>query len=253
MPPDASRVPWTYPAIMLLSVAVAAALGRGSQSSLGLTPSRRLGIALGAFCGAMIGAKLPFVLSDWEGLKSGRAWFDGGKTIVLGLVGGYFGVELAKWSLGIRIKTGDSFAVPVPAAVAIGRLGCFVGGCCFGKPTSLPWGLDFGDGLRRHPAQLYEAAFHATMAVVLARMRGRGMFRGQLIKLYIIVYLIYRFFTEFLRPEPVIFAGFTGYQWAAAALVPVFVLLWARDARSGEADEATRRGLCPFGGAAGRL
>jgi len=185
----------------------------------------------------MIGAKLPFVLSDWEGLKSGRAWFDGGKTIVLGLVGGYFGVELAKWSLGIRIKTGDSFAVPVPAAVAIGRLGCFVGGCCFGKPTTLPWGIDFGDGLRRHPTQLYEAALHATIAVVLAWMRGRGTFRGQLIKLYIIVYLIYRFFTEFLRPEPVVFAGFTGYQWAAVALVPVFVSLWAQDARKGLADD----------------
>lgn len=225
-------LPWTYPAIMLLSVAVAAALGRGSQSSLGLTLTQRLGIAFGAFCGAMIGAKLPFVLADWEGFKSGRAWFDGGKTIVLGLVGGYFGVELAKWSLHIRTKTGDSFAVPVPAAVAVGRLGCFVGGCCFGKPTTLPWGINFGDGLRRHPTQLYEAAFHASMAVVLAWMRHRGMFKGQLIKLYIIVYLIYRFFTEFLRPEPQIFAGLTGYQWAAVALVPVFGVLWADDART---------------------
>ena len=241
MIPTTTSLPWTYPAIMLLSVAVAAALGRGSQSSLGLTRSQRLGIAFGAFCGAMIGAKLPFVISDWEGLKSGRAWFDGGKTIVLGLVGGYFGVELAKWSLGIRIKTGDSFAVPVPVAVAIGRLGCFVGGCCFGKPTTLPCGIDFGDGLRRHPTQLYETAFHATMAVVLAWMRGRGMFRGQLIKLYIIVYLIYRFFTEFLRPEPVIFAGLTGYQWAAVALAPVFVLLWAQDARRRKAIDGDVR------------
>jgi phosphatidylglycerol---prolipoprotein diacylglyceryl transferase len=235
MPPDASHPPWSYVAIMILSVAVAAVLGRGSQASLGLSRSQRLGIALGAFCGAMIGAKLPFVLSDWEGLKSGRAWFDGGKTIVLGLVGGYFGVESVKWSLGIRIKTGDSFAVPVPAAVAIGRLGCFVGGCCFGKPTTLPWGVDFGDGLLRHPTQLYETAFHAMMALVLAWMRGRGMFRGQLIKLYIIVYLIYRFLTEFLRPEPAIYARLTGYQWAAMALAPVFVLLWAQDARSGKA------------------
>ena len=248
-----TSLPWTYPAIMVLSVAVAAALGRGSQSSLALTRTQRLGIALGAFCGAMIGAKLPFVLADWEGLKSGLAWFDGGKTIVLGLVGGYFGVELAKWSLAIRVKTGDSFAVPVPAAVAIGRLGCFVGGCCYGRQTSLPWGVNFGDGLRRHPTQLYEAAFHATMALVLAGMRRRGMFRGQLIKLYIIAYLIYRFFTEFLRPEPVIFAGLTGYQWAAVALVPVFGALWVEDMRSvrkpvrqwsdGNAEEPA--GTCP--------
>jgi hypothetical protein len=91
---------------------------------LGLTPRQRLGIGLGAFCGGMIVAKLPFVLADWEGQVDGRAWFDNGKTIVFGLVGGYFGVELAKWALGIRVKTGDGFAVPV-AAVAIGRPACF--------------------------------------------------------------------------------------------------------------------------------
>ena len=225
-----TTLPWTYPVVMILAVAVAAMLSRGSQSGLGLTRTQRLGIALGAFCGSMIGAKLPFALADWEGLKSGRVWFDGGKTIVLGLVGGYFGVELAKWWLHVRVKTGDSFAVPVPAAVAIGRLGCFLGGCCFGKATSLPWGVNFGDGFR-HPTQLYEAAFHASMALLLGLMRMRGIFRGQLIKFYIIAYLIYRFFTEFLRPAPQILAGLTGYQWSAIALVPVFVALWANDAR----------------------
>jgi phosphatidylglycerol:prolipoprotein diacylglycerol transferase len=243
MSPDASRSFWTYPAVMILSVAVAVVLGRGSQASLGLSRSQRLGIGLGAFCGAMIGAKLPFVLTDWEGLKSGLVWFGSGKTIVLGLVGGYFGVELVKVWLGIRIKTGDSFAVPVPAAVAIGRLGCFVGGCCFGKPTTLSWGVDFGDGLHRHPTQLYEMAFHATMALVLASMRGRGFFRGQLIKFYIIVYLIYRFLTEFLRPEPAILSGLSGYQWAAMALAPVFVLLWAQDARSAKASGELREAV----------
>jgi phosphatidylglycerol:prolipoprotein diacylglycerol transferase len=224
-------LPLAYPLLMGLSLMVAALLSRGSQKSLGLSGKERLAIAFGAFCGAMLGAKLPFVLADWEGLKSGQAWFDGGKTIVLGLVGGYFGVELAKWSMNVTIKTGDSFAVSVPAAVAIGRIACFMGGCCYGKETLLPWGVNFGDGLKRHPTQLYETMFHASMAMILAWMRSRGMFRGQLIKLYIITYLIYRFVTEFLRPEPQIFAGLTGYQWATIALVPVFVGLWARDAR----------------------
>ena len=67
-------------------------------------------------------------------------------------------------------------------------------------------------------------------------MRSRGMFRGQLIKLYIIVYLSYRFLTEFLRPEPQIFGGLTGYQWASLALVPVFGALWVRDARTSSPD-----------------
>ncbi len=179
----------------------------------------------------MLGAKLPFLLSDWHGLLTGRAWFENGKTIVFGIVGGYLGVELAKANLGVRVKTGDTFAVPVAAAVSVGRLACFVGGCCYGVPTRLPWGVDFGDGLRRHPTQLYESAFHLSMALLLAWFQRRKWFRGQLIKLYILSYLVYRILSEFLRPESVLALGLTGYQWAALALLPVFVWLWVRDAR----------------------
>jgi phosphatidylglycerol---prolipoprotein diacylglyceryl transferase len=233
-----STVPWVYPWIMLASLATALALRTRTPQPSGLTGLERAGIALGAFCGAMIGAKLPFAMADWHALLDGRAWFENGKTIFFGMVGGYLGVELAKAMLGVRVKTGDGFAVPVAGAVAVGRLGCFAAGCCHGVATTLPWGVDFGDGLRRHPAQLYEMAFHATAAVALAALQRRGAFRGQLIKLYIIAYLIYRFATEFLRPEPVLALGLTGYQWACLALVPVFAALWIGDART----EAERLG-----------
>lgn len=219
-----------YTLIMILAIATAAILNRRGDRALPLPAAQRWGIALGAFCGAMIGSKVPFVLADWDGLLSGQAWFDNGKTILFGLVGGYFGVELAKALLGVTIKTGDSFAVPVAAAVAVGRLACFVGGCCFGKPTSLPWGVSFHDGIARHPTQLYESAFHASAAVFLAWTECRGLFRYQRIKLYLLAYLIYRFFTEFLRPEPVVALGLTAYQFGALVLIPVFVWLWNRDA-----------------------
>ena len=238
-------LPWYYPLIMLASVAVAIVLSRRTQSALGLSRRERLGIGLGAFCGAMIAAKLPFVLADWEGLLSGRAWLENGKTIVFGIAGGYFGVELAKALLGVRVKTGDSFAVPVAAALAIGRLGCFAAGCCHGTVTGVSWAVDFGDGLRRHPTQLYESAFHLAASLVLAWLMRQGILRGQLIKLYLITYLIYRFLTEFIRPEPVLAFGLTGYQWACLALIPVFVALWARDAQAslrGKAGVAARVG-----------
>jgi len=222
-------VHWSYPVIMLLAVGVGAALSRNTQSRLGLTARQRFGLGLGAFCGAMIGAKLPFALAHREGLVSGIAWISNGKTIVFGLVGGYLGVEIVKALCAVRVKTGDSFAVPVAASVAVGRLACFSAGCCFGQPTSLPWGVDFGDGGPRHPTQLYESAFHLTMAFGLFWMAQRGWFRLQLIKLYIIIYLIYRFATEFLRPEPILALGLTVYQWAALALIPVFGLLWLLD------------------------
>jgi phosphatidylglycerol:prolipoprotein diacylglycerol transferase len=223
-----------YTLVMLAAVVVMSLLLRRWQARLPLAWWQKLGIGLGGFCGAMIGAKLPFLLSDWTGLMSGTAWLADGKTILCGIVGGYCGVEAAKWALDIRVKTGDSFAVPVAVGVAIGRLACFIGGCCYGTPTDLPWGVCFarsGDSLPRHPTQLYEAAFHLLMAGVLFAFQSRGLLRGQLIKLYILAYLSYRFFSELIRPEPRLLLGLTGYQWAALALAPLFLWLWWKDAR----------------------
>lgn len=222
-------LPWTYPAIMALAILASLAISRSRQQRLGLTATQRLAIGLGAFCGSLIGAKLPFLLADWDGLASGRAFLENGKTIVMGLAGGYLGVEMAKWSCEIRVKTGDSFALAAAVALGIGRLSCFVGGCCYGTPTSLPWAFDFGDGVPRHPTQLYEAAFHLACAAVLLGLERRQLLGGQRIKAYILAYLVYRFFTEWIRPEPKLWQGLTGYQWASLALMPVFVGLWLRD------------------------
>jgi len=223
-----------YALVMLAALVTCSLLLRRTQARLPLAWWEKLGIGLGAFCGAMLGAKLPFVLADWNGMISGAAWLSDGKTIMCGIVGGYFGVEIAKWTLDVRVKTGDTFAVPVAVAVAIGRIACFVGGCCYGTPTSLPWGVPFlsaGDSppVPRHPTQLYEAAFHLAMAALLWRLQQRGQLRGNLIKLYILSYLAYRFVTEFIRPEAEILLGLTGYQWAAVALAPLFAWLWWRD------------------------
>jgi phosphatidylglycerol:prolipoprotein diacylglycerol transferase len=177
----------------------------------------------------MLGAKLVFLLIDPHASWLMSDFLDSGKTILGGMLGGYFGVELTKWTLGLKVKTGDSFVVPVAASVAVGRLGCFVAGCCYGTPTSLPWGVDFGDGVPRHPTQLYEAAFHACMAFALYRLREQGRYPRQLMKLYILSYLVYRFLTEFIRPEPRLLDGLTGYQLIALAMIPLFVYLWRRD------------------------
>lgn len=220
-----------YALIMASAIAAGAFLSRRTQASLILTRSEKLGIGLGAFCGAMIGAKLPFVLADWRGFLDGSAWFSDGKTILCGLVGGYFGVEVAKWSLGVCAKTGDSFAVPVATAVGIGRLACFQAGCCYGTPTSLAWGVVFPavDLQPRHPTQLYETVFHLSLACLLWLLFKRGVLRGQLVKLYILLYAAYRFVTEFIRPEANLWGGLTGYQYATFALAILFAWLWWRD------------------------
>ena len=80
----------------------------------------------------------------------------GGKTIVGGLIGGLVGVELVKLAMGIRRSTGDLYAPALAVAIAIGRIGCLLTGVAddtSGTPTSLPWGMDLGDGVSRHPTQ----------------------------------------------------------------------------------------------------
>lgn len=226
-------MPWLYPFIIALAIGTGLVLSRQTQQGMPLAPRERLGIALGAFIGAMLGAKLPFALSDWQQLLSGAVWFSDGKTILTGLVGGYLGVVVAKWSLDVHTRTGDSFAMPVAASVAIGRLGCFVAGCCYGRETTLPWGVVFPEqgALPRHPTQLYEAAFHGVMAILLYYLQQDGVFRGNLMKLYIVAYATYRFFSEFLRDERPLWLDLTGYQWASLALIVWFAALWWYDAK----------------------
>jgi phosphatidylglycerol:prolipoprotein diacylglycerol transferase len=232
----------TYPLIMLAALATGWWLLKHQQSDLPLPAWQKMAIGMAAFCGAMLGAKLPFALSDWEGLLSGSAWFANGKTIMCGMVGAYLAVELVKWIYGIKVKTGDTFAVPIAVTVGIGRLGCFVAGCCYGTPTSLPWAVTFPsvDQIPRHPTQIYETLFHLLMAGILMQLQKRSLpwLRGQLVKLYIMSYLTYRFFTELIRPEPEMLVGLTAYQWFALAMLPCFALLWWHDAAQPRAKVA---------------
>ena len=222
---------WTYAAIMLAAWATAFGLLFLTRQPLGVDRRGLAAIALGAFCGGMIGAKLPFVLADWPGFLSGRAWFDDGKTIVSGLLGGYFGAMITEWALGIQGLACDVLAAPLAAGIGIGRLACFHAGCCYGVPTSLPWGVNFGDGQLRHPTQLYESAFHLLAAVALVQLQRRQMFRGQLVRVYFVAYFVFRFATEFIRPEPRIYFGLTGYQVATLVLAPFFALWCCPGAR----------------------
>lgn len=204
---------------------------RLNVAPLPLSTREKWGVVLGAFCGSMILAKLPYVLMGGRSAPFGIAWLENGKTITLGLVGGYLGVEIAKRRMGISVKTGDNFAMPAAVAICIGRLGCLYAGCCYGTPTTLPWAMRFADGIPRHPTQIYEAIFHGAAAVGLYALQVRGILRGQLIKLYFITYFVFRFLTEFIRPEPRVWLGLTFYQWAGVIFVPVFASLWVKDER----------------------
>lgn len=200
-----------------------------------LSSQQRLGIALAAFIGGALGGKLPWVFTDTTSWLRLNVWLADGKTITTGLIGAYAAVELSKLALGVRAKTGDAFALPLALALAVGRWGCFFNGCCHGVPTDLPWGVSFptvsGDLVRCHPTQIYESLFHLGMAIILWQCLRRDCLRDRQLKFYLIGYCLFRFFIEFIRPEPVWALGLTFYQWVCVAFGSALALQWAWDER----------------------
>ena len=227
----------SYACLLVVSIAVAMRLLQRRQRQLSLTQSQRVLIGGAAFVGSMIGAKIPF-LGDrgWGAFYDGTVWFADGKTILGGIVGGYVAVEFAKWTANIRARTGDTFALPVAVAVAIGRIGCFVAGCCYGRVTTVPWGVAFPlaqdeSGIVRHPTQLYEVAFHSIAALSLLVTDRKKWLVGNQLKAYLIAYMIYRFLSEWLRPESPILLNLTVYQLVSVAIVAILIMLWVRDSQ----------------------
>jgi prolipoprotein diacylglyceryltransferase len=117
---------------------------------------------LGAGLGAVVFGTANLWLSGMPGI---------GRSIEGAVAGGIVAVELYKHLAGIRSRTGARFALPLAVGVAVGRIGCYLAGVddfTYGTPTTLPWGHDFGDGVLRHPVQLYEGAVMAGFAVFYA-------------------------------------------------------------------------------------
>ncbi len=203
-----------YSLFMLLSIAAGTGLFMINTRNRAASSGQIFPIALAALIGGVLGAKLPVVL--WN-LGHGPSWqaLLAGRTIVGGLVGGTLGVLYIKKRLGIRNRYGNLLAAPVALGMAIGRIGCLLNGCCFGKPTTMPWGVDFGDGIARHPTQLYELAFClSALGIILLRQKKAPP--GSLLSGFFISYFLFRFFEEFLRPHPA-WAGLTTFQWICIA------------------------------------
>ncbi len=174
--------------------------------------------ALGALAGARVLGLLeqaPRIGWHWSALFAPT----GGKTIVGGLLGGWLAVELAKLALHVRSRTGDLYAVPLALGIAIGRIGCFLAGLAddtYGTPTTLPWGVNFGDGIPRHPTQLYELAFLLLLAAALTWRGRRPHPQGQLFRIFMAAYLSWRFLIDFIKPQPHVH-GLNMIQWACLA------------------------------------
>jgi phosphatidylglycerol:prolipoprotein diacylglycerol transferase len=173
-------------------------------------------------CGGVLGAKVTeWVLAGGAGLAAHPlAVLDprlGGRALIGGVIVGWGVVEVAKRRLGIRRSTGDLFALALPAGEAVGRVGCFFNGCCYGVPTALPWAV-YQHGAWRHPAQLYAAALALTLFAALAAMRDRLPREGDLFRLYLALFGAGRFVLEFVRERTLSFGGLSLAQWICLEL-----------------------------------
>ena len=203
---------------------------RRRRHELSLPEGRDLALLLAAGVGALGGSRL-------------LAWLDGaadGKTIVGGLLGGWIAVEIAKRALGIRRPTGDAFVLPLISAMAVGRVGCFLAGFSdgtYGTPTSLPWGVNLGDGVSRHPVQLYEIAFLLVFGALLVGVRAR-LRTGESFLFFVAAYGAFRFGVDFFKPgRPISPFGLTAIQLACIAGVAAALAVLAHRRR-----EAVARG-----------
>ncbi len=200
---------------------------------------RRFILLVSCLLGAAIGNKALFWIEFPQLLVTaghGLGLLLGGQSIVGGLLGGLIGIELAKRLIGYRHSTGDYFVFPLLLGIFIGRIGCFLAGLSdgtFGNATSMPWGIDFGDGISRHPTQLYEMIFIAILGLLLLHYRQRFSTQaGLLFKVMLSAYLLWRFFIDFLKPMPyVYFGGLSGIQLVALIAILFYLPLTWHQAR----------------------
>lgn len=206
-------------------------LKRDGVSARALLNGGRFAVLLGCLFGAAIGNKLVFWIEMPNLLplywNRPEVWF-AGQSMVGGLLGGLMGVELAKKWSGVRRSAGDAFVFPILLGLMIGRMGCFVAGLedgTFGSPTTLPWGIDFGDGVMRHPTQLYEIFFAGALWIVLHHLRShRTLQPGLLFKTMLSSYLLWRLLADALKPVPYDYGfGISGIQIVCAIALLVYV------------------------------
>jgi prolipoprotein diacylglyceryltransferase len=172
--------------------------------------------------GAGLGAYLFGTLNLWLSGMPGIA-----RSVEGALAGGIVAIELYKWRAGIALRTGARFALPLAVGIATGRIGCYYAGLddfTYGTATTLPWGHDFGDGVLRHPVQLYEslamAAYAAVYIVAVFRHDVFVVTNG--FYLALAFYGLQRFVWEFLKPYGALIGPLTLFH-----LLSLFILFYA--------------------------
>jgi phosphatidylglycerol:prolipoprotein diacylglycerol transferase len=226
-----------------LMVALGALLGvflmRRELARRGLDVSAGTDAALAGVVGGLAGAKLLYVIEHWAEPLSDTLFSRGGMSWFGGLVGGVVaGLLVIAWR---RLPLMAVLAAAAPAITlgqAVGRIGCFLVGDDYGRPTSLPWGVAFPQGLpptfeHVHPTQIYEAIPLFFYTWLLVRWRRNGVADVALFGRYLFLVGATRFLIEFVRVDVVVALGMTTAQWFALGAAIAGVVLMVRGASRG--------------------
>jgi len=241
----------THDLFSIAGIAVGLAIYYAELRRRGMLDQRILFISLAVLIGGGLGGRL---LLAWEHLDAYEdlaaaplTWVieHSGKSLIGAIVGGWVAAVSAKWAFGYRRSTGDCYALAIPVAVAIGRVGCFLSELPLGTPTDLPWGVRVppstaaafswcpGCDLPMHPSMLYEIAFNLVAIVAILRWGRRVPVQGDLLKAYLLAAFVFRFLVEFVRGnEPQAF-GLSGPQLVLIPLTALLVVHFAREVRQG--------------------
>jgi prolipoprotein diacylglyceryltransferase len=184
----------------------------------------RTWIIIGAILGALVGSRLVGGLEDPTQINKADNilfYFYQNKTVLGGFLGGLAGVEIVKKIIAEKQASGDLFVYPIILALIIGRIGCFSMGVyeeTYGTVTTLPWGINLGDGPLRHPVCLYEIIFLLGLWIgLLATQKRFSLEQGASFKLFMIAYLVFRFLLDFIKPHFTFDIGLSTIQLACMA------------------------------------
>jgi phosphatidylglycerol---prolipoprotein diacylglyceryl transferase len=251
---------YTYGVLLAAAYLLGLKFAMVRAKARGLDAVRVLDLGIYIIISALVGAKLLLLITDFRSFRA-----DPRELLTLARSGGVFygglilAVVVALWYIrraGLPLwTTCDMFAPGIALGHVVGRFGCFFAGCCYGKPTTLPWGITFTDpfaaanvgtplGVHLHPTQLYEAGAEALILLGLLLIEKKGRpYPGRTFWLYILLYAVSRFIIEFFRGDERGTVGmFSTSQFISLVLAPLAIGMLVYLARAkAPAPKASRK------------
>jgi phosphatidylglycerol---prolipoprotein diacylglyceryl transferase len=238
----------TYGFLVSLGVLTGLWISVRNSRRQGINPDDAWNLGIVAVLAGIVGAKILYIINDWDFYSAHpREIFTWSTMQAAGVFSGGLLAALAASAWYIRkrrmppMATCDAFSPGLAFGHAIGRLGCFAAGCCWGRPTGHAWGVTFRNPLahelvgtplneRLEPTQLFEFAVELANFFILTWMLKRKKFDGQVFAAYLILYGVARYFLEYLRDDPgrgSVFGGImSGTQLISICLVIAGGVIW---------------------------